>query len=207
MVESDKDAAQWLAEARAGSAEALGKALDNCRKYLLLIAGRQIDSDLHAKGGASDLVQETFLEAHRDFARFHGSSEDELLAWLRQILLNNVANFTRRYRTTGKREVGREVPLQPQDSEKAAGPSVPDPTRTPSSQAVEREQAEALQRALARLPDEYRRVIVHRYLEGRSFEEIGALMNRSADAARKLWARAMERLRQEWESLHGPESQ
>jgi RNA polymerase sigma-70 factor, ECF subfamily len=61
------------------------------------------------------------------------------------------------------------------------------------------EQAEALRRALARLPDDYRRVITLRYDDGQSFEEIGRLMERSPDAARKLWARAMERLRQEWE--------
>src|SRR5262249_35643200 len=103
MAGSVPEAGQLLAAARAGSREALGQALETCRNYLLLIAGRQLDSDLHAKGGASDLVQETFLEAQRDFGRFQGSSEGELQAWLRQILLNNVANFTRRYRGTGKR--------------------------------------------------------------------------------------------------------
>ena len=58
---------------------------------------------------------------------------------------------------------------------------------------------EALGRALDRLPEEYRRVVVLRFEEGRSFEEIGRLTDRSADAARKVWSRAMERLRQEWE--------
>ena len=69
---------------------------------------------------------------------------------------------------------------------------------SPSAEASAREQAEALQRALARLPEDYRRVVVLRYREERSFAEIGMLMDRSADAARKLWARAMERLREEW---------
>jgi RNA polymerase sigma-70 factor (ECF subfamily) len=199
MAESAPDAGQLLAAARAGSREALGQALETCRNYLLLIAGRQLDPDLHAKGGASDLVQETFLEAQRDFARFQGTSEGELLAWLRQILLNNVANFTRRYRGTGKRAVGREVVVPADDSAAPPGAVLPDPWLTPSSEAVEREQARALQHALARLPDDYRQAIVLRYLEGRSFEEIGQLLSRSPDAARKLWSRAMERLRQEWE--------
>jgi RNA polymerase sigma-70 factor, ECF subfamily len=199
MAESAQGAGPLLAAARAGSREALGQALETCRNYLLLVAGQQLDPDLHAKGGASDLVQETFLEAQRDFARFQGTSEQELLAWLRQILVNNVANFTRRYRGTGKRAVGREVGLRAGDSAGAPGLALPDPLLTPSSQAVEREQAQALQNALQRLRDEYRQAIVLRYLEGRSFEEIGRLLNRSPDAARKLWSRAMERLRQEWE--------
>jgi RNA polymerase sigma-70 factor, ECF subfamily len=199
MAESAEDAGKFLEAARAGSSEALGQALETCRNYLLLVADRQLAPELHAKGGASDLVQETFLEAQRDFARFQGTSEEELLAWLRQMLLNNVANFTRRYRDTGKREVGREVAFQTGNSAQVAGLNLLASAPTPSSKAIEREQAEALQRALARLPDDYRQVIVYRYLEERSFEEIGGLLQRSADAARKLWSRAMERLRQEWE--------
>jgi RNA polymerase sigma-70 factor (ECF subfamily) len=198
MSESAQQAEQLLAAARAGSREALGKLFEACRHYLLLVAGRQIDPDLHAKGSASDLVQETFLEAQQDFRRFQGTSEGELLAWLKQMLLNNVGNFTRRYRDTGKRAVGREVSLVGDDSSRPSGPGVAAPERTPSSKAIEREQAEALQQALARLPDDYRQVIVYRYLEGRSFAEIGVLMQRSPDAARKLWSRAMEALRQEW---------
>jgi RNA polymerase sigma-70 factor (ECF subfamily) len=66
---------------------------------------------------------------------------------------------------------------------------------------MEREQAMALQRALLRLSEEHRQAITLRYLEGRSFEEIGRLLERSPDAARKLWSRAMERLRQEWDGL------
>jgi RNA polymerase sigma-70 factor (ECF subfamily) len=199
MDDSAHDAGPLLAAARAGSREALGQALETCRNYLLLIAGRQLDPGLHAKGGASDLVQETFLEAQRDFARFQGTSEGELLAWLRQILLNNAGNFARRYRGTDKRDIGREIALAPANSSSAAGPDPAADTPSPSGQLMEKEQAAALQRALARLPDDYRQAVVLRYQEGRSFEEIGRLLNRSPDAARKLWSRAMERLRQEWE--------
>src|SRR4051794_37421346 len=96
-----KGVADWLPGARAGAPEALGQLLEAWRGYLLVVAQRELDPDLRAKGGASDLVQETFLEAQRDFPRFHGDSEAELLAWLRRLLLNNVANFTRSYRGTG----------------------------------------------------------------------------------------------------------
>jgi RNA polymerase sigma-70 factor, ECF subfamily len=65
--------------------------------------------------------------------------------------------------------------------------------------ASERERALALRRALNRLPEEYRRVVILRFEEERSFDEIGRLTDRSPDAARKVWSRAMERLRQEWE--------
>src|SRR5829696_9456278 len=102
------DTGDRLAAARGGSPEALGDALEACRAYLLKIAEADLDPALRAKGGASDLVQQTFLEAQRDFGRFAGGSEEELLAWLRQLLRNNLANFARDYRRTGKRRLDRE---------------------------------------------------------------------------------------------------
>src|SRR5262249_48816230 len=98
MTTGAKDVAQLLYAARAGSPEALGQMLEACRCYLLGIADREFDAGLRAKGAPSDLVQETFLEAQRDFAQFQGSTEAELLAWLRRMLLHNLANFIRDYR-------------------------------------------------------------------------------------------------------------
>lgn len=144
-------------------------------------------------------MQETFLEAQRDFAHFQGTTEKELLAWLRCLLLHNVGNFTRQYRATARRAVDREVVLEADGSSDAPRPDLAAAVPSPSGQAMEREQAAALHQALERLPANYRQVITLRYLEERSFEEIGQLMNRSPDAARKLWARTMERLRHEWE--------
>ena len=70
----------------------------------------RLDPDLAAKGGGSDLVQDTLLGAYRDFATFHGRSRDELHAWLRKILENNLAVFRRRYRGTRKRQVSARDP-------------------------------------------------------------------------------------------------
>src|SRR5262249_6843956 len=144
MSESAKDAGDWLAAARAGSQQALGQALEVCRGYLLLVAERQLGTDLRAKGGASDLVQETFLEAQRDFRQFQGTSEEELRAWLQRLLLNNLGTFARRYRDAHCRDVSREQPLEPGGSSNAQG-GIAAPTPSPSGQAMEREQAEELQ--------------------------------------------------------------
>jgi RNA polymerase sigma-70 factor (ECF subfamily) len=200
MTTPSSNVEQWLPAARAGSSEALGQMLDACRAYLLLIAGKELDTDLRAKGGASDLVQETLLEAFRDFAGFHGGSEQELLAWLRRLLHNNLSNFTRRYRGTAKRGAAAEVPL---DTGKPSTPLEQILTAsdsTPSAHAAANEQAVAVQKALARLPEEYRQVILLRYQDELPFEEIGRRMERSANAAEKLWLRAIERLRQELEA-------
>jgi RNA polymerase sigma-70 factor (ECF subfamily) len=191
------DVIDHLAAARAGSRDALGQVLENYRAYLLLIANRELDPEIRAKGGASDLVQETFLEAQRDFGRFQGTTGGQLQAWLQEILQHNVANFVRHYRYTAKRAVGREVRL---DAETPSGQQAAEPameTPSPSGHAVAREQAEQIEEAVARLPEDYRRVVQLRYQEGRSFQEIAQALDRSENAVRKLWLRAIERLQQE----------
>jgi RNA polymerase sigma-70 factor (ECF subfamily) len=193
MARPPADALRWLPEAQAGSSEALGQLLEACRGYLLLVAQRELAPDLQAKGGASDLVQETLLDAVRAFPRFQGTSEAEVLAWLRRLLLNNLVSFARRYRDADKRQVGREVGL----AEGSAGPAADVPT--PSHQAAEQEEARRVQEALERLPEDYRRVLRLRFEEERSFEDIGRLLGLTPNAARKLWVRAVKRLQQETE--------
>jgi RNA polymerase sigma-70 factor (ECF subfamily) len=195
MSETGLEVEQYLSAARAGSREALGRALQAYRNYLLEIARDEIDRALQAKGGASDLVQETFLEASRAFPRFHGQSAPELRAWLRALLLRHVAKHGRRFRTTLKRRVAAEVSLGtlPDGQEVPLGGATP----TPSAGVAADEELRLLQQALERLPDDYRRVVHLRYQEGRTFEEIGPLMGRTANAVRLLWLRAVERVKQE----------
>jgi RNA polymerase sigma-70 factor (ECF subfamily) len=179
----------WLLAARAGSSKALGQALEACRLYLLRIAEEELDPALRAKGGASDLVQETFLDAQRLFERFHGTSEAELLAWLRQLLLHNLGDFSRSYRGTGKRDLAREG--------QSPGVDLSDDGETPSAHVCQAEQSEALRQAVERLPESYRRVLTLRYEEDLPFEEIGRRLGLTDNAARKLWLRAVRRLQQE----------
>ena len=164
MAESAREFGEWLTTARAGSLESLGHALDSCRNYLLRAAQRELDPDLRAKGGASDLVQETFLEAQRDFAQFQGSSEAELRAWLSRLLVNNVHNFTRRFRGTDKRAIDREVALRRDGSSEGVGVAAPPAaTPSPSAQAMQQEMAQGApagaRSAARRLPQGHRAAV------------------------------------------------
>src|SRR5437588_12014181 len=106
------DPGELLQEARAGDAATLGRLLELYRRYLALPARGQIGQRLQGKVDASDLVQETFLEAHRNFARFRGTSEAELVQWLRKILAANLADLFRRYLGTQGRDVRLEREIE-----------------------------------------------------------------------------------------------
>jgi RNA polymerase sigma-70 factor (ECF subfamily) len=200
MTAPTDDVGQWLAAARTGSSEALGEALQAYRAYLLLIAQQELDPELRAKGGASDLVQETFIDAQRLLGRFEGTTEGAWAAWLRELLLNNLADFVRHYRATGKRRVGREVGQQASESSTDRGGALAADTPSPSVTAMAAEQVAALERALDRLPEDYREVLTLRYQGDLSFEDIGQRLGRSGNAARKLWLRALRKLEQELEA-------
>ncbi|MDB5386008.1 MAG: sigW 16 [Planctomycetaceae bacterium] len=197
MSEKSNETSQETPIERGRTRDALGEALEACRAYLLAVADRELDEDLRNKGGASDIVQETFLEAHRDIAQFQGSSDDELRAWLRRLLLNNVSNFRRHYRDTDKRATGREVPVNSFGSSGDWRDALAADSLTPSMHLMNQERDIALERAIQRLPEDYREIILHRYRDELPFEEIAIRMNRSNDAVRKLWCRAIERLEQE----------
>jgi RNA polymerase sigma-70 factor (ECF subfamily) len=193
---AEVDWVRRLEAARAGSSEAVGKLFEACRQYLILIANQEVDAPLAVKISPSDLVQETFLKAHREFPQFGGHSEAALHHWLRRILLNAMGDATRRFQAD-KRDLAREVPSA------GAGKQAPAAGASPSSVVSAREQDDLLQDAIARLPAERQQVILWRNYDRLPFEEIGRRLGRSAEAARKLWARALEELQALLEPPHG----
>jgi RNA polymerase sigma-70 factor, ECF subfamily len=187
----------WIEAARHGDREALGRALSSVRDYLLLVANEGFEPALKAKGNASDLVQETFLLAQRGVRSFRGRTASEWRHWLRSILIRNMAQERRRFEATAKRQVQREV-TSPEEMQLEYGGQI----ETPSRNLAQRELEAALIAGLERLPDHYRDVVIGHHREQLSFDEIGRRRGISADAARKLWARALRRLRKELGPAH-----
>jgi RNA polymerase sigma-70 factor (ECF subfamily) len=190
----------WIDEAKQGSSEALGKLLEASHLHLLAMARRRTSKVLQCKVSPSDLVQETSLAAHRGFALFRGQRLEELLAWLREILLHQAANVRRSYQETGKRDLALEFPI---NGNPFIEHNLPAADLSPRAQLVVDEERELIERAMERLGEDHRRVIELRSRERLSFIEIGERMERSADAARKLWLRAVERLERECDHGQG----
>jgi RNA polymerase sigma-70 factor (ECF subfamily) len=191
------DPEQLLRQARAEQGSAFGQLLELYRRYLELLARVQIGRRLQRKVDAADLVQDTFLEAHRHFGRFQGSTEAEFVSWLRQILAANLAMLLRHYLGTRGRDVRleRELAFELDRSSQVLDRGLLAASSSPSQQAARREQAVLLADALGQLPETYREVIILRHLEGLSFPEVARRMQRSLDSVKNLWARALGQLR------------
>src|SRR5262249_62394710 len=116
---------------------------------------------------------------------------------------HNLMDLIRRHRETCKGSIDRErslaVVLESGDS---VG-EVIDPDPTPSPLCVPRENVSALRKALTRLPADEQAVIALRQFESLSFQEVGQRLDRTPEAARKLWSRAIARLQHMLEATRG----
>ena len=143
-----------------------------------------------AKVGASDLVQQTMLEAGRDIESFRGQTPAELKTWLIRILRHNLTDVAREYKTAQSRDIHQEVRVVEN------GVQLTDKQRTASSIYRRVESNQRLDEALALLPEQYEVAIRLRHADGLSWSEVGERLNVSPEAARKLWARALAILRE-----------
>jgi RNA polymerase sigma-70 factor (ECF subfamily) len=177
--------------------------LERFRPYLLLLARVRLDPMVRAKVGASDIVQQTLLEAHRDLAQLHGRTVGEQAAWLRQVLARNLANIVRDLRRD-KRDVTREQPLQAALDESASQLEgwLAAEQSSPSKLVERHERALRLAEALARLPENQREAVVLRHWHDCSLAEIGARLGCTTAAVTGLLHRGLRHLRKR---LHGLE--
>src|SRR5258708_39230028 len=133
---SSVNVGELLQKARSGDDSARDRLFLVCRNYVSIVARAEMASWLKAKVDASDLVQQTLLEAHRGLANFRGTTEAEWLGWLKQILAHNAADFVRRFHGVEKRCVTREVPLAQTDESDVRGFQTSDGGPIPSQRLV-----------------------------------------------------------------------
>ncbi len=195
------DTERMLAEAKNGNKEILGQLLDQYRPYLFVLAHRYLDQRVQGRVDANDLVQQTFMEAHRDFQDFRGENVATLLAWLRNMLRNNIATIHQRHLFAQRRTAAREVDVggATGDNSSMASPGlegmIPSETTSPSQRLMKDEAAAKLAISLERLPDTQSEAIRLRYLEGFSLKDIALRMGKTEMAVAGLLKRGLYSLR------------
>lgn len=191
-----------LAAAKAGDASAFWRLTEGYRPYLRGVVARLVGAQFSAKVDASDIVQQGLLTAFEQFGQFRGTDTKQWQHWILALVRNQARKIVR-YWHQEMRDVRRERPIAAGSSGQQGrmdGPSVPLAAdgSSPSQQAARRERAARLMAAIHKLPQDYQEVLYLRNFDDLPYAEIAARMNRSEEAVRKLWERAVRRLRQEW---------
>lgn len=185
----------WEAQieaARRGDREALNSVFDELRGYFRRQAEQRLDVKLSVKASPSDLVQETFLRAYEGIGEFEGKTRGELIAWVHGILRHRLLTAQRQFRGSSKRDLAREGINS--DCEVGVTGCMAPSQSSPSRRAIAKEDAERLSAELKQLPERQEQVIRLRNELHLSFDEVAQVMDCTADAAQKLWARAVKQL-------------
>lgn len=179
------------------SVHASGPQVERFREYLCLLARAHLPPRHPSKIEASDIVQQTLLEAYEQRGTFRGQSDGELAVWLKQILVHNLADALRGGERA-KRDVRRERSLEVaiEDSFCRAEGWLAANEASPSQQAIRIEQLLNLAEGLAKLPDEQRDAVVLHHLQGWSLAQLAGHLQRSEASIAGLLRRGLKKLRE-----------
>jgi RNA polymerase sigma-70 factor (ECF subfamily) len=170
--------------------------LDTYRDYLLTLARIELGAQPRGVPEASDIVQQTLLQAHRNREQFRGHSQAELAAWLRQILSHQLVDAIR---SAGreKRDERRNRSLDQALNESSVrlGDWLAADQSSPSQSAHREERALRISAALAQLPAAQCEALILQHWHGWSLAQIGAHMDRSPVAVAGLLKRGLRQLR------------
>jgi RNA polymerase sigma-70 factor, ECF subfamily len=170
--------------------------IERFRSYLILLARLKLDRKLRGKLDASDVVQQTLLEAHLALESFRGDDTAAQAAWLRQILARNLANAVRDL-TRAKRDVRKERALQ-NDLDASASQLegwLAAEQSSPSRKLERQERALQLAEALAQLPEAQRDAVVLRHFQELPLAEIAEQLECTTAAVTGLLHRGLKNLR------------
>jgi len=176
--------------------------LSRYRGYLRMLAELQLDPRLRGKLDASDLVQQSMIQAYEAWDQLRGASDEERLAWLKTIVARNVLHALRDFRRA-KRDVCRELSLEGivDDSSARLESWLSAGQSTPSGRVARAEQLLRIAGAVENLPQGQRDAVVLFYWQGCSLAEISVNLGRSVSAVVGLLHRGVTRLREQFSGL------
>jgi RNA polymerase sigma factor (sigma-70 family) len=188
-----------------GESEGLARSTNDLRqllpRYLPQIetyVRRHMSRTLRDQESAADLVNSVCGDLLAEGVCFEYRSDAQFQSWLRTVVVNKIRG---RLRFRGARKRQPPAPPPPPPPQGAAQVE----QDTPSHLAILHEELGLLDRALSRLPDDYRNVIVRSQLCGQSTAQVADQQRRSVKATRSLLARALVKLAGELDRLQGAE--
>jgi len=190
---------ELLARARAGDSSAANQLLERHRRALRRMIDLRLDPAIAARLDASDIVQETLLDASRRLRRYLEDPPMPFHLWVRQIARDRIVDAHRHHRVAQQRSVDRERRLDaPGLSERSSFillESLVAGGLTPSAEAVRKELRQRFDESLEQLSETDREVLIMRHFEQLSNKEVATALALTEPAASMRYLRALEHLR------------
>lgn len=172
-----KDQEKIIARARRGDADAFEQLVVAYRDQVFRLALRMCGSE----ADADEVAQEAFLSAWKALPNFRG--ESQFSTWLYQLTTHAAIDLMRRE----KRQIAADDITEV---------SAADPAPSPQQQAEQSEQREIVRDAILQLAPEQREVVVLRFMEELSYEEIGAVLKLPSGTVKSRLNRAKAQLKE-----------
>ncbi len=195
-----------LQQIRAGRREAYDQLFDRHRGLLREMIERRLDPKLAARLDPSDVVQEAHMEAFRRLPDYLDRRPMPFRLWLQKTALERLLNLRRDHVEAARRSVDRELVLPDRSSLELARRLVASGT-SPSERLDKRELARRIQQALGRLSENDREILLLRYMENLSNQEVAYLLEIEPDTTSKRHGRALLRLQKVLSGMRPPESE
>jgi RNA polymerase sigma-70 factor (ECF subfamily) len=195
MKAKSDETQKLLKGTKAGDPSAFEELFRRHRPRLQKAIAMRMDRRVAARVDASDILQETYLEAFRRLPKYLKQEGMPFYLWLYWIAREKVIALHRKHLGAGKRTVRQEVPLMPVDSSAEFVSGLIGRLPSPSQELAKAEMAEQLRLALGQLDGDDRDLILWRHFEQLSARDMAQLLNITEAAANKRYIRAVERLR------------
>ncbi len=179
----------------ADDGDELAQRLESFRNYLLLLARVQIDGRLRGQLDPDDVVQQTLTRAVEKRDRFRGSDDAQRAAWLRTLLRHTLIDAVRKFnRAAG---VARSLDASLEQSSARLEAFLAADQTSPSGRLEREERLLRLADALAALPEDQRRAVELKHLQGCALAEVAEQMGRTVPAVAGLLQRGLRALRED----------
>lgn len=200
MAETPSESTDLLEQAIQGDGAALGRLLERYRDRLRRMIALRLDPRVQARVDASDIIQETFIEASQRLDEFAKLTAMPFFLWLRLLVGDRLIDHHRKHLGAQARDAGREVSIyrgpMPATTTAALAAKLMGKFTSPSQAAVRAERKLRLQEALNSMDAIDREVLVLRHYEQLSNGEAALVLGLDKSAASKRYARALLRLKE-----------
>jgi RNA polymerase sigma-70 factor, ECF subfamily len=199
MTGNSSETNRVLKQAAQGDGQVLGSLLSQHRQRLRRMIALRLDRRLQGRIDASDVIQETFLEASSRLAEYLRNPQMPFFLWLRFLTGQKLVTLHRHHLGVQKRDAGQQVALDhgslPEASSAALAVQLLGHDTRPSEAAIRAEMNIRVREALERMDVLDREVLALRHFEQLSRAEISHVLGITEAAAAKRYIRALERLR------------